>query len=143
MCSSCSVFRRAAKHHKRIIVAPTVLYNHTMLGGLRTASLRRGSLRTPTMHMRVPALSAALPAVPERRRQASPQTATPLFCIPQHGISTTPARELAVATGKNVGRPISPHVFIYAFPVVALSSITVRITGVLLTVGASSMCSIP
>ena len=30
------------------------------------------------------------------------------------------------------GMPVSPHVMIYAFPVVALSSITVRITGVAL-----------
>jgi len=36
-------------------------------------------------------------------------------------------------------RPVSPHVFIYAFPVVALSSITVRITGVLLSIGMSGI----
>jgi len=33
------------------------------------------------------------------------------------------------------GRPISPHVFIYRFPMIALSSITVRITGVLASAG--------
>ena len=37
------------------------------------------------------------------------------------------------------GRPVSPHVTIYAFPIVAISSITVRITGVVLTVGASGV----
>ena len=38
-----------------------------------------------------------------------------------------------------MGRPVSPHVTIYAFPVVAISSITVRVTGVLLTIGASGV----
>jgi len=37
------------------------------------------------------------------------------------------------------GLPVSPHVTIYAFPVVALSSITVRITGVLLSVGCTGI----
>jgi len=37
------------------------------------------------------------------------------------------------------GRPISPHVMIYAFPIVALSSITVRVTGALLAVGTSGI----
>jgi hypothetical protein len=34
------------------------------------------------------------------------------------------------------GRPISPHVFIYRFPTIAISSIMVRISGIMLTVGA-------
>jgi hypothetical protein len=38
-----------------------------------------------------------------------------------------------------LGRPVSPHVTIYAFPVVALSSITVRVTGVLLTIGTTGI----
>ena len=33
------------------------------------------------------------------------------------------------------GRPVSPHVTIYKFPITALSSITNRATGVALTVG--------
>lgn len=33
------------------------------------------------------------------------------------------------------GRPVSPHVTIYKFPVVALSSITNRVTGVALSAG--------
>jgi succinate dehydrogenase/fumarate reductase cytochrome b subunit len=37
------------------------------------------------------------------------------------------------------GRPMSPSLFIYKFPVAALSSITTRITGVLLTVGTSAI----
>jgi hypothetical protein len=34
------------------------------------------------------------------------------------------------------GRPISPHVTIYAFPTIAITSVMVRITGFALTVGA-------
>lgn len=33
------------------------------------------------------------------------------------------------------GRPVSPHVAIYKFPVVALSSISNRVTGVILSAG--------
>ena len=33
------------------------------------------------------------------------------------------------------GRPVSPHVQVYAFPITAISSITNRITGVALSVG--------
>ena len=40
------------------------------------------------------------------------------------------------------GRPVSPHVTIYAFPVVAISSITVRITGMLLTAGVSGVAGL-
>jgi len=35
----------------------------------------------------------------------------------------------------NKGRFVSPHLTIYKFPITALSSITNRVTGVLLTVG--------
>ena len=34
------------------------------------------------------------------------------------------------------GRPVSPHVTIYALPVAAVASITTRITGVMLSLGA-------
>lgn len=37
------------------------------------------------------------------------------------------------------GRPISPHVFIYRFPTIAISSIMVRISGIMLTVGTSGI----
>ena len=37
------------------------------------------------------------------------------------------------------GRPVSPHVSIYKFPIVALSSITNRVTGVLLSIGVSGI----
>jgi hypothetical protein len=41
----------------------------------------------------------------------------------------------------NPNRPISPHVTVYAFPTVAFSSVTVRITGGLLSVGTFMICS--
>ena len=40
------------------------------------------------------------------------------------------------------GRPVSPHVTIYAFPVVAISSITVRVTGVMLTIGTTGVAAL-
>ncbi|GMI05668.1 hypothetical protein TrRE_jg10723 [Triparma retinervis] len=39
------------------------------------------------------------------------------------------------------GMPVSPHVMIYSFPVVALSSITVRITGVCLWLGVGGIAA--
>lgn len=36
---------------------------------------------------------------------------------------------------KATGRPVSPHVTIYAFPIAALSSITNRVTGCLISFG--------
>lgn len=43
---------------------------------------------------------------------------------------------------KKTGRPVSPHVTIYAFPVGALSSITNRVTGVALSLGAAGLGAI-
>jgi succinate dehydrogenase (ubiquinone) cytochrome b560 subunit len=40
------------------------------------------------------------------------------------------------------GRPMSPHVTIYTFPVGALSSITNRVTGVALSLGAAGLGAI-
>jgi len=42
---------------------------------------------------------------------------------------------------KYPNRPVSPHVMIYSFPIVALSSITVRVTGVGLSLGLTGMAS--
>lgn len=36
-------------------------------------------------------------------------------------------------------RPVSPHVTIYTFPIAALTSISIRITGVMLTFGAAGV----
>ena len=38
-----------------------------------------------------------------------------------------------------MGRPVSPHVTVYAFPIGALSSITNRITGCVLAVGVTGL----
>lgn len=40
---------------------------------------------------------------------------------------------------EKTGRPLSPHVTIYKFPVEAISSITTRVTGMLLTAGTSAI----
>jgi succinate dehydrogenase (ubiquinone) cytochrome b560 subunit len=40
---------------------------------------------------------------------------------------------------KKTGRPVSPHVTIYAFPIAALSSITNRVTGCALSFGAAGL----
>jgi succinate dehydrogenase (ubiquinone) cytochrome b560 subunit len=37
------------------------------------------------------------------------------------------------------GRPVSPHVTIYAFPIAAISSITNRVTGITLSLGAAGL----
>lgn len=37
------------------------------------------------------------------------------------------------------GRPVSPHVTVYRFPIVSISSITNRVTGVLLSVGVTGI----
>ena len=43
---------------------------------------------------------------------------------------------------KESGRPVSPHVTIYAFPIAALSSITNRVTGIAMAVGCFGLGSI-
>ena len=40
---------------------------------------------------------------------------------------------------KETGRPVSPHVTIYAFPAGALSSITNRVTGIALSLGCAGL----
>ena len=40
---------------------------------------------------------------------------------------------------KKTGRPVSPHVTIYSFPVGAISSITNRVTGCALSLGAAGL----
>lgn len=40
------------------------------------------------------------------------------------------------------GRPVSPHVTIYQFPITALTSITNRVTGVALSIGSLGIASI-
>merc|ERR1719223_1347578 len=40
---------------------------------------------------------------------------------------------------KKTQRPVSPHVTIYSFPITALTSITNRVTGVALSIGAAGL----
>lgn len=40
---------------------------------------------------------------------------------------------------KETGRPVSPHVTIYAFPIAAISSITNRVTGCALSMGCAGL----
>jgi len=43
------------------------------------------------------------------------------------------------ARQSKTGRPVSPHVAIYSFPICALASITTRVTGVMLSFGAAGL----
>lgn len=43
---------------------------------------------------------------------------------------------------KKTGRPVSPHITVYAFPVVAISSVMVRITGGMLSVGLGGVAGV-
>ena len=55
--------------------------------------------------------------------------------VPAAGLHSTAVVEAGYVNPKFPNRPTSPHVMIYAFPTVAISSITMRICGVLLSVG--------
>jgi succinate dehydrogenase (ubiquinone) cytochrome b560 subunit len=57
--------------------------------------------------------------------------------VPNAGFSA-PAESYTEKQAKK-GRPVSPHVTIYRFPMSAISSITNRVTGVGLTVGLTGM----
>ena len=54
-----------------------------------------------------------------------------------------PPRPKYTERQENLGRPWSPHVTTYAFPAVAISSITQRVTGVLLSVGVGGVGAAP
>ena len=59
----------------------------------------------------------------------------PVLALAARASGTSSKGETYTEKMAKTGRPVSPHVEIYAFPIVALSSITTRITGVALTVG--------
>uniref|UniRef100_A0A7S1XVJ2 Succinate dehydrogenase cytochrome b560 subunit, mitochondrial n=1 Tax=Phaeomonas parva TaxID=124430 RepID=A0A7S1XVJ2_9STRA len=59
----------------------------------------------------------------------------PSALVPLRDLATAPSEEKYSARQKKTGRPVSPHVTIYAFPAVAISSISVRVTGCILSVG--------
>mmetsp|Transcript_2017 Transcript_2017/g.5092 ORF Transcript_2017/g.5092 Transcript_2017/m.5092 type:complete len:171 (+) Transcript_2017:83-595(+) len=65
-----------------------------------------------------------------RRAARVPQSA-PLL----RSLTTSAAKPSYSQRMDKTGRPISPHVFIYRFPTIAISSITVRITGMMATCG--------
>jgi hypothetical protein len=81
---------------------------------------------------------ALLPHVPSKREEECRRPASP-FLLPSAGLHTTPPLEHGYVNKKFPNRPISPHVMIYAFPVVAISSITMRISGVMLSVGCAGI----
>jgi len=68
--------------------------------------------------------------------------------VRSQGVSARPMTVLSKQSGEDyrkanytermnrTGRPVSPHVTIYALPVAAIASITTRITGVLLSFGS-------
>ena len=74
-------------------------------------------------------MSLSLLFLRESRRSAGP-------CL--RALSTTSYTDVQKAKG----RPVSPHVTRYAFPIVALTSITQRVTGVMLTVGLGGLAGI-
>mmetsp|Transcript_25825 Transcript_25825/g.79436 ORF Transcript_25825/g.79436 Transcript_25825/m.79436 type:complete len:159 (-) Transcript_25825:63-539(-) len=53
--------------------------------------------------------------------------------------AATPPKQTYTERQDKLGRPMSPHVTTYAFPIVAFSSVTVRITGMLLSVGVGGV----
>ena len=57
------------------------------------------------------------------------------FKTPLTSLRTMATKEMYTAQQAKLGRPVSPHVTIYAFPITAISSIVVRVTGVALGAG--------
>lgn len=50
----------------------------------------------------------------------------------------TPARTMCTYSERmdKLGKPVSPHITIYAWPTIAISSVFMRTTGILLSIGA-------
>lgn len=53
--------------------------------------------------------------------------------------SAEAVKELYSERMAKTGRPVSPHVTVYAFPIVSISSITNRVTGVILSAGITGI----
>ncbi len=86
--------------------------------------------------------SLLVPHVPldtKRRRDTHQEERGSPFLLPSAGLHTTPAAEHGYVNPKFPKRPISPHVTIYAFPTVAWSSITMRVSGVFLSIGCAAV----
>jgi hypothetical protein len=104
-------------------------------------TLRASRARTLAVPLRAltSSHSLLLPHVPldTRRRQQEEQQRP--FLLPSAGLHTTPKAEHGYVNPKFPKRPISPHVTIYAFPTVAWSSITMRVSGVFLSIGCAAV----
>ena len=60
-------------------------------------------------------------------------SALPRMGVAQFRTTSVAASELYTERQAKLNRPVSPHVTIYAFPIVSISSITNRVTGVMLS----------
>mmetsp|Transcript_13967 Transcript_13967/g.15910 ORF Transcript_13967/g.15910 Transcript_13967/m.15910 type:complete len:162 (+) Transcript_13967:103-588(+) len=63
------------------------------------------------------------------------RTESKVFSVQVNKFSSGSSSEGFLEKQERLGRPVSPHVLIYSFPVAAISSITHRVTGGLLSVG--------
>lgn len=89
-------------------------------------------------HARIPNPAASLTAMALARRAAVQSLRAQAWrsCTPVMMGGSAPSRALLYTEEQQKkGRPLSPHVTVYKFPPVAISSITVRITGVALSAG--------
>ena len=120
-----------------------VLFRAVGMLGARMGGLR-GALR------RAPAVARIARPALVARPLASLSSSSSLLCgpapereqekrgpvyVPAAGLHSTAVVEAGYVNPKFPNRPTSPHVMIYAFPTVAISSITMRICGVLLSIG--------
>ena len=85
----------------------------------------------PAMIMRAAATPSAAPS------------ALRSVLLPRRPLSTTTSTTAKSYSERMnaTGRPISPHITIYAFPTIAISSILVRSTGILLTIGTTGLAT--
>ena len=85
----------------------------------RLARLSPVLLSLPSPHIRLSTAAASSSGAFDARQQA-------VFPVNRTGVNSS---------GAKVERPVSPHVTIYSQPIPALSSITNRVSGLLLTIG--------
>lgn len=73
-----------------------------------------------------------------RRAVLTARAETPVHSMAIRGLASKPTYSERMEAK---GRPVSPDIVIYAFPIVAFSSITVRITGCMLSVGCCGVAA--
>ena len=83
-------------------------------------------------------LMVARPNVRYSALAASTSSSSASIGMAARGLSTS-VKESYTERMARTGRPVSPHVTVYRFPIVAISSITNRVTGVLLSVGVTGI----